>query len=114
MLRFLINLLIAGAAVFLSAYLLPGVTVDSFVTALIAAVVLGLVNAFIKPFIMLLTLPINVLTLGLLGIIINALMVLLVDMVVPGFTVDGFLWAIIFGVVLAIVNGILGALAGED
>lgn len=103
----IINLLVSGAAVFIAGYLLPGVHVDSFVTAVIVAVVLGIVNAILKPILLLLTLPINLITLGLFTFVINAVLVLLVSKIVPGFTVASFWWALIFSLVLSIVNGFL-------
>lgn len=109
--RFIFNLLINALAVFVSAYILPGVKVDSFLTALIVAIVLGVVNTFIKPILVLLTLPVTVLTLGLFIVVINALMVLLVSAVVPGFRVSGFWWAIAFSLVLSLVSWFLHSLA---
>ncbi len=103
-LQILINLILSAVAVFISAYILPGVKVDGFVTALIVAVVLALVNAFIKPLISFLTLPLSILTLGLFSLVISALMVMLVDAVVPGFEVENILWAFVFGVVLSLVS----------
>lgn len=107
----IINLLISGLAVFVSAYILPGVSVTGFGAALVAAVVLGIVNAFIKPVISIFALPITVLTLGLFSIVINGLLVLLVSAIVPGFDVDGFLWAIVFAFVMSLINGFLGMLS---
>ncbi len=103
----ILNLLLSALAVMISAYVLPGVTVENFWTAVVVAVALGIVNAVLKPILILLTLPINILTLGLFTLVINALLILLVSNVVPGFHVDGFLWAIIFGLVLSLVNGFL-------
>lgn len=109
--RFLINLLVGGFAVFVSAYILPGVTVDSFLTAIIVALVLGIVNVLVEPILVLLTLPVTVLTLGLFLFVINALMILLVAAIVPGFKVNGFLTALIFSLVLSVVSWFLHALA---
>lgn len=104
---FLISLLLGTIAVFVSAYVLPGVQVDGWTTALILAIVMGLINAFIRPLLLLLTLPINILTLGLFTFVVIALCVLLASAIVPGFHVDGFWWAMAFGVVLAIVNSFI-------
>ncbi len=109
--QFLINLLLSGLAVVISAYILPGVHVDGFVTALIVAVVLGIVNAILKPILVILTLPITILTLGLFTLVINAILVLLVSSIVPGFRVDGFVWAFIFSIILSIVNSFLNQLS---
>src|SRR5258708_2335181 len=103
----LINWLVSTLAIIVSAYLLPGVHVESFVTALALAVVLGVINAFIKPIFLVLTLPINILTLGLFTFVLNALFILVAAKIVPGFKVDGFWWAFIFGIVLSLVNAVL-------
>ncbi len=103
----LINWLISGIGVFLSAYFLSGVHIDSFFTALIVALVLGIVNAVIKPILLFLTLPITIITLGLFTLVINALMILLADSVVDGFKVDSFLWALVFSLVLSVINTVL-------
>ena len=105
--KLLINLIIRSLAVFISAYLLPGVTVDSLITALIVAVVLGIANMLIKPILIILTLPVTILSLGLFVLFINAFLILLVAKFVPGFKVDSVLWAIIFGIVLSIVSSFL-------
>lgn len=107
----LISLVLSAVAVFISAYILPGVKVDGFVTALVVAIVLAVVNTFIKPFVVFLTLPINILTLGLFSFVINALMVVIVATLVPGFMVDGILWALVFSIVLSLVSSVLYMLA---
>lgn len=106
-----VNLLVSAIAVIISAYILPGVKVDGFLTALIVAVVLGAINMFIKPILILLTLPLNILTLGLFTFVINALLVLLVSNLVPGFKVAGFFPALLFSLVLSIVSSFLYSLA---
>ena len=95
--------LISALAIGIAAYLIPGVTV-TLISALIAAVVLGALNLFIRPILLVLTLPINVLTLGLFSLVINALLVILASMLVPGFMVEGFWAAFFFAILLAIVN----------
>ncbi len=105
--HFLINLLINGFAVFVSAYLLEGVHVDNFLTAIVVSIVLGIVNTVVKPIVSLLTLPLNILTLGLFNFILNGLMILLVSAVVPGFSVANIWWAILFSLVLSLVNWFL-------
>ena len=101
---FLIKWLVNALAIGITAYLLPGVRVSGFFAALVTALVLGLVNTFIRPLLLLLTLPLNILTLGLLTLVINALLIMLVAAVVPGFSVRGFWWALLFGLVLAVIN----------
>jgi putative membrane protein len=103
----LIGLLISAIAVFVSAYVLPGVHVDSFVTAVIVAVVLGVLNTFLKPVLVILTLPVNILSLGLFTIVINMAILYLATYLVPGFKFDGLMWAFLFSLVLWLVNGFL-------
>jgi len=97
-------------AIIITAYLLPGVKLTGFFAALVTALILGLINAFIRPVLILLTLPLNILTLGLFTLVINALLIMLAAAIVPGFAVQGFWWALLFGLVLAIVNYALGAI----
>jgi len=106
--QILILWLLSALAIMVTAYLLPGVRIDGFFPALVAAVVIGLINAFVKPVLILLTLPINILTLGLFTLVINAALVMLASALVPGFSVSSFLWALLFSIVLFFVNLALG------
>ena|SRR5258708_39179224 len=103
----LINWIVSALAILVTAYLLPGVHVSSFSAAFVAALVLGIINAFIKPLLLILTLPINILTLGLFTLVVNALVIILTANLVPGFKVDGFWWALFFSIVLSIINSFL-------
>jgi len=103
----ILNLLISAIAIALAAYLIPGATVDSYMTAFIVAVVLAIVNMTIVPILLFLTLPLNILTLGLISLVINVLMVLLVAPIVPGFEISGFWIALIFAAVLSLINMVL-------
>jgi len=108
----IVRLLINSLAVAITAYLLSaGVRIDSFFTAVVVAVVLGIINTFIKPIILLFTLPINLLTLGLFTFVINGVFILLVGRLVAGFDVAGFWWAVLFSIVLALVNSVLNMLS---
>lgn len=107
----LINWLISTLAVFVAAYVIPGINVDTFTTALATALVLGIINAFLKPLFLLLTLPINILTFGLFTLVINASMIMLTTYIVPGFSVDNFWWAILFSIVLSFINSFLQKIA---
>jgi putative membrane protein len=102
----IIHWLISAIAIIIAAYILPGVTISGFGAALVAALVLGLINALLRPALLLLALPLNILTLGLFTLVINAALVMLASSVVSGFQVDGFWWALLFSVVLAIVNAV--------
>jgi putative membrane protein len=107
----ILSLFIRTLAIIAAAYIVPGVTVSSFWIGLVAAIVLGIVNLLIRPLVLLLTLPINILTLGLFAFIVNALMVFLVSAIVPGFRVRGFGSAILFAIVLWLINWFLSVLA---
>jgi len=109
----IISWLAATLAIIVSAYLLPGVTVLSFFAAFVTALVLGIINAFIKPVLVILTLPLNVLTLGLFTFIINALLIMLTGIIVPGFEVMSFWWALLFGLILSLVNFVLHSVVKE-
>lgn len=98
-------------AVLLAAYFIQGFHVDGFYTAAIVALVLGLLNVTLKPIITLLTLPLNLLTLGLFSFVINAGLILLISTFVKGFTVDGFLPALWAGALIAVVGWILHKLS---
>ncbi len=106
----LIHWLVSALAIGIAAYLIPGIEV-TLIGALVLAVVLGIINIFLKPIINLLTLPINVVTLGLFSLVVNALLIMLAGMIVPGFTVDGFWPAFFFGIVVALVSALFGAMA---
>jgi putative membrane protein len=103
----IIKLVLMGVAVMISAYVIPNVYVDGFLTAVVVAVILSIVNFIIKPIVTILTLPINILTLGLFTFVINAGMVLLVSRIVPGFYVTGWLSAVLFSIVLSVIRGFL-------
>lgn len=106
----IVRLLISTIAVLVTDLLLPGVEAKDFVTGLLVAIVLGLLNTFLRPVLVLLTLPISVVTLGLFLLVINAGMVMLAGRIVSDFVVDSFWWALGFSLVLSIVQGFLNAL----
>ena len=106
--RWIINLLITAVVVYvLSKLLEPHVVINSFTTAVIFALVLALLNAIVKPLLILLTLPLTIITLGLFLLVINVLIILLADKFVSGINIDGFLWAFIFGLLLSILSTVL-------
>ena len=112
--RFIIEILLMGLAMLLGAYLVPGVHIDGFGTAIIAAVLIALANATIGFILRMLTFPINFLTLGLVSFIITVLMILLVDNVMSGFSTSGFFAAAILAIVVALIKAVFGAIAGSD
>jgi putative membrane protein len=101
--KLFIHWLISALAIGIAAYIIPGVDVTP-VGALIAAIVLGALNLIIRPLLLILTLPITIVTLGLFSLVINALLVLLAAVIVPGFGVSGFWAALLFAIVLAVIN----------
>src|SRR4051812_46069539 len=101
--KLFLHWLISAVAIIIAAYLVPG-TLVTIPGALVAAIVLGILNLFIKPLLLILTLPINILTLGLFTLVINAVLVLLASAVVPGFSVAGFWSALLFAIVTMLVN----------
>lgn len=112
--NFLIRLLVTALAAMMTAYVLPGVTIKDFTSALILALVLAILNMLVKPVLVILTLPATILTLGLFLLVINAVIILLAAKLVRGFSVDGFFWALIFSVVLTVVSGIMHSIAGGE
>ncbi|HUD44859.1 MAG TPA: phage holin family protein [Patescibacteria group bacterium] len=111
MVELLANWLVNAIVIILAAYVLPGVTVENFSTALWAALVLGVINAILKPILVVLTLPINLVTLGLFTFIINAFLVLLAAHFVPGFHVASFWWALLFSLVVSVIHSVLNVFA---
>jgi putative membrane protein len=112
--KLLIRIIITSVLVLLISHFMTGVHVANFVTALIVAVVLGLLNIFIKPILVILTLPVTIITLGLFLLVINALIILLCTNIVGGFSVDTFWTALLFSVVLSLSQSILFAIVGND
>jgi putative membrane protein len=108
--KLLLHLLVATTAVLVSAYIIPNVFVDTFLTAIVVAIVLGVLNTFIRPIITLLTLPVNLLTLGLFSLVINTALVMFAAYIVPGFDVATILAAFLFSIVISLINSFLGSL----
>jgi len=110
--RVFLRWIIMAAAVLIAAYFIPGVKVASFFSALWVALFLGVVNVLIRPILILITLPINILTLGLFTFVINAALILLASYFIKGFQVAGFWWALLYGIVLSIVHYLLNLIVG--
>jgi putative membrane protein len=110
----IIRIFVTAGLVFGIAYFLPGVHVAGPYTAMLVAVVLGLLNIFIKPIMVLLTLPFTIVTLGLFLLVVNALIILLCTKIVGGFTVDSFWVAMIFSIILSLSQSIVYSIIGED
>jgi len=108
----IVHWLVMTVSVMIAAYVIPGVTVSNFFSALWVALFLGIVNLLLKPLLILITLPINILTLGLFTFVINGLIILLASSVVKGFQVSGFWVAVLFSIVLSIINFFMNLLIG--
>ena len=112
--RFILRMLIIATVAYGLSMLLEGVHIKSFSTAIGFVLILGLLNAFVRPLLILLTLPITVLTLGLFLIVINVLIIMLAASFLPGVHIDGFWWALLFGILLSILSGILTKMEKKD
>lgn len=105
----IIHWIASALAILIAAYVVEGIEV-TLVGALVLAVVLGLINVFLKPIITLLTLPLNIVTLGLFSLVVNALIIMGVGMVVPGFVVAGFWPAFFFAILVSLITALFGGL----
>ena len=112
--RFLIHWLIIALALWVTAYILPGVHIESNQALATAAIVLGLVNALVRPILTLLTLPITILTLGLFYLLVNGFTFMLASKVVPGFGVSGYWWAVLGALVVSIVSAFVGNFVEDE
>ena len=102
--KILINLLLSAVLLSVIGWIMPGMYIKGFGTAIIAALILGLVNAFIKPVISLLALPLTIITLGLFSLVINAFMLLFVSHIVSGFYISSFVTGLLASIVLSLLN----------
>ena len=109
----IVRFLLSGVAVMLTAYLLPGAHVQDYWAALLVAVLVSLSNVIVKPILIIFTIPITILTLGLFLLVINAVIILMVDYFVDGFSVDGFWWALAFSLILSVFNSLFGDLTKD-
>ncbi len=107
--QILIALILNAAALLLTAYIVPGFAVDNFTTAILAAIVLGVVNTFIKPILGFISTPLTIVTLGLFAFVINAIVLFIVAAIVPGLNIVGWVPAILGAIVLSVVSTILNS-----
>ena len=107
MLQFLLTWLATAVSLLITAFIVPGITIISFSSAMVGAAVLGLVNAVIKPILILFTLPLTILTLGLFLLVVNAIALGLVGYLTPGLTIAGFFPAMFGSIVLTLVSGLI-------
>jgi len=107
-------MIISALIVVILAKILPGVAVDGYFSALIVAVVLALLNTIVRPVLVMLTLPVTIFTLGLFLLIINAAIILIADYFISGFSTNGWIWALIFSVLLSTLQSIFYAILKKD
>ncbi len=112
--KLILRILLSALAVVILSKILPGVDVDTYTTAIIVAIVLSLLNFIVKPILVILTLPVTILTLGLFLLIINAIIILLADNLITGFSVANLWWALLFSLLLSFLQSILFSLLKED
>ena len=112
--KLILRVLLSALAVVILAKVLPGASVDSYVTAIIVAIVLSLLNFLVKPILIILTLPITIISLGLFLLFINAIIILLADYFIAGFQVQNIWWALLFSLLLSLLQSILFSLLKED
>ena len=110
----ILKVLLTAVAVVVLAKFLPGIGIDGYISALIVAVVLSLLNLLVRPLLVLFTLPVTILTLGLFLLVINASIILLADYFIDGFWVDNFWWALIFSLLLSLLQSILFSILKKD
>jgi len=108
---FLLKLLVSSLAVFFGAYILNGVYLHGFPTAILVALLMGFLNAFLRPILIILTIPITLITFGLFLLVINAVIILLADYALSGFTVDSFFTAVLFSIIVSFITWLLEAIA---
>ncbi len=108
--KWIAKLFANAIAVLVTAYILPGVELQDFLTAIVVAVVLALLNNFLKPLLIILTIPVTVVTLGLFLLVINAVIILLADDLISGFEVGSFWWALLFSIILSLINSFFNKL----
>jgi len=111
--NFIVKIIISAFAVMIASYVLPGVSVDAFSTALLVALVFSLLNTFLKPLLVILTIPVTLFSFGFFLLVINALIVLLVSHIIPAFHVYGFWWAMAFSIIVTIATSILDAIGNR-
>ncbi|WP_411030182.1 phage holin family protein [Spongiimicrobium sp. 3-5] len=111
--KLILRILLSALAVVILAKILPGVGVDSYGTAIIVAIVLSLLNFLVKPVLVILTLPVTIITFGLFLLIINAIIILLADHFIAGFSVGSIWWAVLFSLLLSFLQSILFSLLKE-
>lgn len=112
--RTIIKIIISAFAVIITSYLLRGVHVESFFTALVVAAVLAILNAFLRPLLIIFTIQITVYTFGLFLLVINSALIMFTSHIVKGFDVDNFWWALAFSIIVSVITSVLDSFNRKD
>jgi len=112
-LQILGNLIVNTLSVFVVSYILPGIVVNDFLTALVVAIVLAVLNVTLKPLLIIITIPFTLITFGLFLLVVNVLVLYAAEALIDGFEIAGFWWAVLFSVLVSMVNGILFGLGSK-
>jgi putative membrane protein len=110
--KWLLQSILSAVAVLFTAQILPGVQVSGILDALLVALVLSFLNTFLKPVLLILTIPVTLLTFGLFLLVINAIIIVVADALLDGFNVNGFGWALLFSLILSVLNALLQSMTG--
>jgi putative membrane protein len=110
--KWLLQSILSAVAVMFTAQILPGVQVLGIIDALLVALVLSFLNTFLKPVLLILTIPVTLLTFGLFLLVINAIIIVVADALLDGFNVNGFGWALLFSLILSVINALLQSMTG--
>jgi putative membrane protein len=110
--KWLLQSILSAVAVLFTAQILPGVQVSGILDALLVALVLSFLNTFLKPVLLILTIPVTLLTFGLFLLVINAIIIVVADALLDGFNVNGFGWALLFSLILSVINALLQSMTG--
>lgn len=110
--KWLLQSILSAVAVLFTSQILPGVQVSGIVDALLVALVLSFLNTFLKPILLVLTIPVTLLTFGLFLLVINAAIIVVADLLLDGFNVSGFGWALLFSLILSVINALLQSMTG--
>lgn len=112
--RFPLRMLVSTIAVMVTSYLLPGVSLDSFLTALATALLIGLLNTIVKPLLILFTIPVTLITFGLFLLVINASIIMMASNLLRGFHVEGFWYALLFSIIMSVLTTVLESMISSD
>lgn len=110
--KWLLQSILSAVAVLFTAQILPGVQVSGILDALLVALVLSFLNTFLKPVLLILTIPVTLLTFGLFLLVINAIIIVVADALLDGLNVNGFGWALLFSLILSVINALLQSMTG--